>query len=231
MKKYFLIILIFTGTTHCAVPVYADDIRTGTTFSQVQCEYLDMDWKDVYLEVLKMDFDVIRLAAYWNRIEKEQGVYDFRELDWQIEKTEEKGVKILLTVGMKAPRWPEYFIPAWVMSKTKVRPGANVANNKTIREDTLSFIEAVIKRYRDKDIIIAWQIENEPFNRSGPKNWWISKDFLMEEMDLVKKLDAKNRPIVINALSLPNAFLRFFPSCCIARILYLKQLILQKRLL
>jgi beta-galactosidase GanA len=31
-----------------------------------------------------MGFDIIRIGAYWNRIEKEEGIFDFNELDRQI---------------------------------------------------------------------------------------------------------------------------------------------------
>jgi len=190
----------------------------GITFSPVQCEYLNIDWRETYNELLGMNFDLLRLGAYWSRIEKEEGKYDFSELDWQIEKAEEKNLKIVLTVGMKAPRWPEYFIPDWVFKKTiPPRWGANVANSGILRKFTLEFIAIVVKRYKDNTSIIAWQVENEPFNRAGWQDWWISKDFLAQEIAKVREFDNTERLIIVNALSSPNTFLRF-----LSRVFYKK---------
>ncbi|MCK9554354.1 beta-galactosidase [bacterium] len=181
----------------------------GTTFSQVQCGYLGLDWRETYQEVLDMKFDIIRLGAYWNRIEKSRGEFDFGELDWQIKKAREKNIRVLLTVGMKAPRWPEYFIPDWLEKETSLRSGSAVSDKPSVRRGVLIFIREVINRYKDENIIIAWQVENEPLSRSGPKDLWIRKDFLQNEIDLVKELDDMDRPVVVNAMTYANGFLRF----------------------
>ncbi|MDD5584782.1 MAG: beta-galactosidase, partial [Candidatus Omnitrophica bacterium] len=207
MKWCIYILTVYMFLTN--VNVYAA-AKTGTTFSQVQCEYFGMDWKEAYKKTLEMDFDVVRLGAYWNRIEREESKYDFSELDWQLKELQGKKTKVLLVVGMKAPRWPEYFIPDWLMRTVKSRHSVNIAANQAIRKHTLTFIEAVVTRYKDNENIVAWQVENEPLNRSGPRNWWISADYLKEEIALVKRLDDTRRPIVVNVLSLPNTFLRFF---------------------
>lgn len=176
-KAIIIILVIFTfilGDRHYA---QAASIKIGTTFSQVQCEYLGLDWKEAYEKTLSLGFDIIRLGAYWKRIEKREGSYDFSELDWQIEKAKERGIKILLTVGMKAPRWPEYFIPDWVLSKVNLHSGREVSDKAFLRQRALEFIRQVIMRYRIEDSIIAWQVENEPLNRAGPKNLTIGEDF------------------------------------------------------
>ncbi len=202
------------------LPVYliaGKPTKIGVTFSQVQCEYLELDWKEIYEKTLGMGFDIIRLGSYWSRIEKKEGVYDFSELDWQIKKAQERNIKVLLTLGMKAPRWPEFFIPTWLLQKIRLHWGSDAANNKLLKERTLEFIRQIVSRYKDKDCISAWQVENEPFNRSGPKELWIGEPFLKEEIAMVKNLDANARPVVVNAMTYPNKLLRFF-----ARFLYRK---------
>ena len=199
-----IIISLFIPTAFCK----DKPIEIGVTFSQVQCVYLNIDWKEEYLNVLSKDFAVIRLGSYWSEIEKEEGVYDFSILDWQIEEAEKRGVPIMLTVGMKAPRWPEFFIPEWVLDEIKLKYSANVSKNDYLCERVLIFIEKVVLRYKDKNIIQYWQVENEPLNHTGHKRWWIGKRFLKEEIELVKKLDNKNRPIVVNTAVYTNRFLR-----------------------
>jgi hypothetical protein len=68
----------------------------------------------------------------------------------------------------------------------------------------------VVERYKDEAIIYAWQVENEPLNRSGPRELWVGWNLLQKEIDLVKELDEKKRPIVLNSMTYPNRFLRFF---------------------
>ncbi|MBL7073434.1 MAG: beta-galactosidase [Candidatus Omnitrophica bacterium] len=186
----------------------AADIKIGTSFSPVQSEYLGMDWKKTYIEVLEAGFDIVRLGSYWNRIEKTEGVYDFSALDWQIKEAELRGIPIVLTVGMKAPRWPEYFLPEWLLKQVRLPARKDVSNNKRVRDLTLGFIEKVVIRYRDKPIITVWQVENETLNRIGEKLWYIGTDFLKEEVELVRKLDGGKRPILVTSATYPNKFLR-----------------------
>ncbi|MFQ5952563.1 MAG: beta-galactosidase [Candidatus Omnitrophota bacterium] len=205
MRTLVLIVLIlFQCTTLCA-----DNLRIGTTYSPIQSRYLDLDWKKTYLAILELGFDVIRLGAYWNEIEKEKGVYDFTVLDWQIKEAGKKGIPVILTVGMKAPRWPEYFIPDWVIEKSFLPFGADVSKDDFLKKRTLIFIEKVVDHYKRDPIIRYWQVENEPLDRIGEKHWLIGKDFLKQEVELVRKLDGKKRPILLTAATYPNAFQRF----------------------
>jgi len=209
MKKRWVCFIFFLFIADPCRALSADE-KLATTFSQVQCEYLGLDWKETYEKVLAMNFDILRLGAYWNRIEKKEGTFDFSELDWQIQKAAEKKVQVLLTIGMKAPRWPEYFIPDWAVGGDDFRFGSAVSDRPGLQEKVLTFIRTVVSRYKKKNIIIGWQVENEPLSRAGPKELWIRKDFLQKEIDLVRELDnIRARPIVINAMTYPNSFLRF----------------------
>ena len=200
-KIAFAIIIVFQCAALCAEPV-----RVGTTFSPVQCGYFDMDSERTYLDVLDMGFGIVRLAAYWDRIEKQQGVYDFSGLDWQIEEAGKKRIPVVLVVGMKAPRWPEYYIPEWVRREARLSPGGAVTRSNILREATLKFIEKVVTRYKDNPAVKYWQVENEALDRIGPESWHIGKHFLKEEVELVRRLD-DTRPIVLTVATYPNKFL------------------------
>src|SRR5581483_12261568 len=69
----------------------------------------------------------------------------------------------------------------------------------------IRFVSGVVRRYRDRAAIAAWQVENEPFNRSGPQRWWIDPRLVRREMAAVRELDS--RPIVLNSFSHVNASL------------------------
>lgn len=187
----------------------AEPVRIGTTFSPKQNLYLGLDWKETYRATLGLGFDLIRLGAYWDELEVREDVYRFEDLDWQLREAKAKGVPVLLTVGMKAPRWPEYAIPPWVLRRIRLRKGSEVSRNAYLRERTLRFLQHLVSRYHDEDIIHYWQVENEPLDRAGPGHWWIGGPFLEEEIALVRALDPTGRPVIVNAATYPHRFLRF----------------------
>jgi len=202
--------LIFLGILILqSFPALSEELYLGTTYSRVQSEYFKQDWKKTYISILDMGFEVIRLGAYWNRIEAEKGVYDFESLDWQIKEARKRNVGVILTVGMKAPRWPEYHFPGWIKSEAPVRLGQDVSQNENIRERTLIFVRNVVDHYKNNSAIRYWQVENEPFDRAGPDQCWISPLLVKQEIEIVRKLDTLGRPIVINTATYPNKILRF----------------------
>ncbi len=193
-------------------PVNADSVRVGTTFSKVQCRYLDIDWKETYLAVLGLNWSIIRIGAYWDEIEPEEGRYDFSGLDWQVEQAKARNIPVILTVGMKAPRWPEYFIPEWLYNKTKIGGSHIIGKNPVLRKYTLEFIEDVIGHYGEEPAVAYIQVENEALNRYGGGNWQISREFLSEETKLVSSVDPLKRPIILTTATQPNWFIRFLVS-------------------
>ncbi|PIQ92440.1 MAG: hypothetical protein COV69_02605 [Parcubacteria group bacterium CG11_big_fil_rev_8_21_14_0_20_39_14] len=61
----------------------------------------------------------------------------------------------------------------------------------------MQYIKEIVNRYKESEVIWAWQVENEPFFKFGecPK---ISKEFLKKEINLVGVLDSYERPIIIS---------------------------------
>ena len=158
----------------------------GITYTPRQAKWLDLDTEKTFAELLEWGFDVIRLGCYWNEIEKEKGVYDFTEIEKLLKQCEEKAQNVVLTVGMKAARWPEYYFPEWMEAP---RPD-------TVEKEVLAFVDMCIKKLKKYACITHWQVENEPLDPSGPNHWQISDGLLEKEVTLVRSLD--NRPIIIN---------------------------------
>ncbi|MFH1552662.1 MAG: beta-galactosidase [Candidatus Omnitrophota bacterium] len=204
--RVFIFVMLFI--CHCTM-LCAEPLRVGTTYSPRQSEYLDMDWRETYLAVLDEGFDIIRLGAYWDEIEKSENIYDFSSLDWQLKEAREKEIPVVLTVGMKAPRWPEYFIPEWVLEKTSLPFGADVSKSEFLRERTLKFIKKVVEHCKEDPTIHYWQVENEPMDRMGEQYWFIGEAFLRQEVELVRSLGEANRPILLTSATYPNKTLRF----------------------
>jgi len=184
---WFFAFLIFLGYFFVGKPPSQEEILWGVNFSQKHASLLGLDWKEVFLALIK-DLGVKRLkiSTHWDLIQPERKEYRFEDLDWQIKTAKKYGVKVILVIGMKTPRWPECHIPSWARTLSK----------KDQQYYILKLLRKIVLRYKKYDNIWAWQIENEPFFPFGECPWR-DKEFLKKEIQLVKSLD-KKRPIVIS---------------------------------
>lgn len=85
----------------------------GVSFRSPQVAILGLDGRTSLQTLLTYPFQLIRLGAYWNRMEPEPGQFYTDELDWQIDAAERAGKQIILCVGaLKTFSYPEFFVPA-----------------------------------------------------------------------------------------------------------------------
>ena len=172
-------------------------VQVGISFSPRRAAYLGLDARSAFTRLEAMHFRVIRLTAYWDQIDQD----GYGELDWMMSEAKRAGQPIALTVGMKGLGWPEFFIPDSMMPAAGLVQGQDVASDSSLRDATLSFVSDTVLRYRDNPALMAWQIENEPFNRAGPTRLWIDAEFLKDEITRVRQLDGHQRPLIVNAFS------------------------------
>ncbi|PJE75492.1 hypothetical protein COV04_04615 [Candidatus Uhrbacteria bacterium CG10_big_fil_rev_8_21_14_0_10_48_11] len=158
----------------------------GVTFSDKQARALGLEARETYLAILN-DLKVkhLRLIAYWDELEPTPNTDNFSELDWELQEAANHNATVTLAIGRKLPRWPECFYPDWMKGKPLAEEN----------QQLLTFLRKIITRYRDQNIIVRWQIENEPFV------WWFGdcakpdEQFLQTELDLLKSLSDK--PVLI----------------------------------
>jgi len=183
-----ILIVIFCYFFVGKVPI-SENITWGVDFSQMQTKNLGLNWKETYSAMID-DLGVknIKIHTQWDWVEGEKDVYYFDDIDWQLEESKNKGVKIIYVLGMKSGRWPECHIPAWADSLTEQQQ----------KDELLNYIKEVVLRYKDNDVIINWQVENEPLFKFGKcPNWYYkSDDFLNKEIALVKSLDPSRQIII-----------------------------------
>jgi len=192
LKLFFsvvgIIVLLFFIWLFVGKAPQKEEITWGISFSQKQAELLGVSWKDNYLAILDdLEVPALKIIAYWDLLEPSDNNYYFDDLDFQVKEAEKRNVRVVFSLGRKVPRWPECHIPQW----------ANDLEIDEQEEKLLDFIKKLVLRYRDYDIIWAWQVENEPFFNFGecPE---IKEDFLKKEISLVKSLDNKERTIIIS---------------------------------
>jgi len=169
----------------------------GATFVPNYARYFELDPKET-LSAMIDDLGIkrFRLVSYWNVHEKQPGQYDFSELDWQFDMIEAAGGQVSLAIGLRQPRWPECHGPDWAMAKPM----------EQWSKDLNVYISKVIERYKDRESLIEYQLENEFFLSV----FGICPDFtrqrLINEAELVKSLDPDTTLVISrsnNAVGFP----------------------------
>lgn len=160
----------------------------GISLSTPHLEQLNIPIDEAIREACAHHFSHIRLGSYWNRIQPSPTEYDFKALVSMIKSFETAKQSLVMTLGVKAPRWPEFHYPSWVQHKT--------TNHKATQSAILAYIATTVQRLKQFQSITHWQVENEPLDPSGPDQEAISLDFLKEEIALIRSLD--HRPIIVS---------------------------------
>jgi hypothetical protein len=157
----------------------------GTSFARWRAEGRGLDYRAAFERIMAMQFGILRLSASWREIEQ----VGYEHLDWLLAAAERVRQPVLLTLGMKALGWPEFYLPEGLDP-----------NDVAVQRRAIIHVREVARRYRDNPALVAWQIENEPFNRSGPHAWWIARHLVRAEAEAVRSLD-RDRPLVITTFA------------------------------
>ncbi len=184
-----LLLFVVGGVMYLAQKPVPNAIEYGMSFNTPYARELGLDWKETYDAILD-DLGVrrLRLAAHWPMVEPIKGVYNFSELDYQIQRAEEANAEVILAVGRRLPRWPECHVPSWAQKEDWTKQ----------QEAILKYIEIVVNRYKDSPAITYWQIENEPYLEIFAKEQCgeFDEEFFKQEVALFRSLD-NTRPFLI----------------------------------
>jgi hypothetical protein len=174
--------------------------QLGLSFRPLQAEALGLDPRATLQALLDYPYQLIRLAAYWDRMEPQPGRFDPDELDWMVAAAERAAKQIILCVGpVKAFGYPEFFVPAHHLDGP-LPEGALVepAGHEALLRAGTAFADRVVRRYRDRAAIVAWQVEHEAVDPLGVEHSWrLSKAFARAEAAAVRAADPA-RPVMMN---------------------------------
>src|SRR5579859_1817746 len=172
----------------------------GISFRTPQLAALGLDPQPTLLELLAYPFQMIRLGAYWSRIEPAPGAFDTRELDAQVDAAERAGKQIVLCAGaLKTFGYPEFFVPRHRLARplpehTLIRPRGFGSLLSAARE----FLARIVDRYKNRASVIAWQVEHEAVDPLGLEHSWrLAAEFVEQEVEAVRQTDP-TRPILMN---------------------------------
>ncbi|HEU0002699.1 MAG TPA: beta-galactosidase [Ktedonobacteraceae bacterium] len=164
----------------------------GISFRTPQVAALELDAQSTLQTLLAYPFDLIRLGAYWNRIEPEPGTFYIDELDWQIDAAERAGKRIILCVGpLKTFSYPEFFVPAHHLRQPfpehiLIKPSAY----PSLLTAATEFITRIVERYKHRQGIVAWQLEHEAVDPLGVEHSWrLDAAFVAKEVEAIRRAD------------------------------------------
>ena len=174
-------------------------VPVGISFRPLQAQALGLDPHDAMAELLGYPFPVIRLAAYWDRMEPAPGTFDPSWLDWQVDAAERAGKRIVICVGpVKAFGYPEFFVPAHQLPAPL--PEGRLVTPETHRPllaAGIEFITRIIARYATRSQVIAWQVEHEVADPLGMEHSWrLSAEFAAAEVAAARAADP-SRPVLL----------------------------------
>src|SRR3989440_2660605 len=172
----------------------------GISYRSPQVATLGLDARTTLQTLLSYPFQLIRLGAYWKRMEPQPGIFHADELDGQVDAAERAGKHIILCVGpLKTFSYPEFFVPAHQLRRpfpehTLIKPSAYPSLLMAATE----FITRLVERYKHREGIVAWQLEHEAVDPLGVEHTWrLDVAFVEKEVEAVRKADP-TRPIMMN---------------------------------
>lgn len=163
-------------------------LTMGVSFIPDYASYLGVD-PQATMDALTNDLHVkeFRLVSYWSNGEPSKGQYDFSQLDWEFAKADAAHAKIILTVGLRQPRWPECHAPSWADTSQP---------ESQWYPELKAYMTAVVNRYEGNPALQSYQLENEYFLKGFGTCTDFSRSRLVDEYNLVKSLDSKHDIIV-----------------------------------
>ncbi|MBM3270643.1 MAG: beta-galactosidase [Candidatus Sericytochromatia bacterium] len=201
----------------------------GTTYTKHAAQAGGLTHAEAFKLMHEMGVKVVRLGAYWDAIQaKGPDGYDFEEIDEQLALARQYGMKVVLSVGIKSPGWPEAYIPDWAKPKQlipdkpatlrgkvdawlganwnfyrKVRgenaPPTNLAQDPDLRRHALAYAGKLVAHVAANEHIVAFQVENEPGMPFGPRHDYVGWDFVQEEARAIRAADPFGRPLAMNS--------------------------------
>lgn len=206
----FALVLLVLGALYLLIQYQWYDTASesspgiGVNFSCKRAEYLGQDCHAALAEVLDdLGARSFRLSIYWSDVEQAPGQYDWSSIDWQLDMLRQRGARAVVTVGMKAQRYPEFWLPTWLRLAANIPENGFPEDNPLIPEYLFPYLDAATRHLRDNPAVDSIQVENEPFvHFQGHANGWhIRRAFLAREIATVRAADGGIHRISISHAS------------------------------
>jgi len=141
----------------------------------------------------------VRLSVQWDEVEPAQGAYDFALIEALLKVTAANGATANVSIGMKAQRHPEFYIPGWALVGTRLTDGDVVSDDPVLRARALEMARTVVARLSSSSAVDSWAAENEPYIFSHRTfEYALSREYVAELAEVIRANDPQGRPVAIN---------------------------------
>lgn len=201
-------VLLALGAWIASHSWYATEPRSepawGANFSCKRVQFFGQDCRATLASVLD-DLGVrsLRLSVHWSDVEGAPGEYDWSAIDWQLREIGERGGRATVSIGMKAQRFPEFWLPTWLRLQAQIPADDFPEDHPLVQQYLFPYLQAAAQHLAADPVVEAIQVENEPFvHYQGHANGWrIRKEFLAREIATVRAGTGGAEPIVVNHAS------------------------------
>ena len=158
-------------------PSLAETVYYGTQYYRAPTP-TPRDWEADMQQVAALNLKAVQLRVQWRWHERREGKYKFDDLDRLFDLAQQHGLRVIVKFLLEtAPDWIYHKhhgerVDPWGMP---IHPHANGAfyvggwlpcfENPAVRQTASRFVRAVVKRYRDRDALLFWNLWNEPRSR------------------------------------------------------------------
>ncbi|NJK70743.1 MAG: hypothetical protein HC932_00515 [Thermales bacterium] len=159
--------------------------KIGATFVP---EYFDnQETNMLILRTIVEDFGMqyIRIGIRWDRTQPNKSLPTLEYYRQYLDYLYSKSVNITFSLGpIKSPRWPEYFIPKWILDTCKCPAhGCTINTKEDLSQFAFDYLDSIVnllkkeipKTQLNKHI---FEIENECYNPFGKYQWIFSDGYL-----------------------------------------------------
>jgi len=201
-QRFWIILLLIVLVVYAQAVAISDwyinkhknePLNYGVTFISDYASYLGTD-PQASFKALRDDMGIhrFRLVTYMNDVEPQKGVYDFSDIDWQLQMIAQVHGAATVSIGMRQPRWPECHLADWAATESVAQRSSDVDD----------YIKATVAHLKNYPVVQSYQLENEYFLGVFGACPPASRTQLINEYNITKATDPK-RPII---LSLANNY-------------------------
>ena len=169
---------------------YVSDARPGR-----------IDWCASTLTTLLRESQAkyVRISVEWSEVEPAEGRYDFTLVDALLAAAARENAHVMLGVGVKAQRHPEFYLPQWLLDEVHLSNDEVISDDPTVHDRALQMVDAVVAHTAASPAVDSWQADNEPYIASSRAySWTLSESFAAEEVSAIRAADPYRRPVSIN---------------------------------
>ncbi len=186
-------------TTQTSLKLSPDQM--GVNLSPKRINWLGLNFRQTINDILALPFGNVRIAVPFDVAYGYNGKADYSTIDFCINEAIKKGKRIALQMGVKTIWWPEVHVPKDLEEKFPYlkHPG-QIDTDPEFRDLVFKLLTDVSERFLPIREITSIQVENEAFSQRLPlTNYrYVSPEFNLQEVQMVRSLDPYRRPILQN---------------------------------